>query len=427
VPSLKQHIWEELEDMPSVDPASRLQYRIFHNMLSRTTRPHSAAGMIFLFVVVAIAPGRSSIVLAQSQANESGVQKLYAEAKASEAQGDSATAIAKYEEIVKIVPRLGAAYNNLGLLYFKQGQYDRAVNVLERGLKVTPRLPSAHALLGIAYFQLNKYAEAKPHLEAALRANPADNNAALILAKDLSSLEDFNAAAIQLQRLAKRQPENQEVWYLLGKVYMKLSEQALTRMNAIDPDSVLVHEMSGQIMEGMKNYDGALVEYKKAVEMAPTQPGTHYLLGNVYYQLSAWDAAIDQFQAELRNDPSNCKAQAVIGNILLTQRREAEQALEALDKALAMCPTLTQAHADRGRALLNMNRNQEAVKELQLAARATPDVALTHFYLAQAFRATGQSQEAKAEMQLFSKLEEASHAATAKKAQEVIKNKEELH
>ena len=27
-------------------------------------------------------------------------------------------------------------------------------------------------------------------------------------------------------------------------------------------------------MEGMKNFDGALVEYKKAVEMAPEQAGT---------------------------------------------------------------------------------------------------------------------------------------------------------
>jgi tetratricopeptide (TPR) repeat protein len=392
-----------------------------------TARARFSAKLLVLLAIVAIGIARSSSLFAQSQSSEPRIQKLYTDAKASEAQGDSATAIAKYEEIIKIAPRLGAAYNNLGLLYFKQGQYDQAVGVLERGLKVAPKLASANALLGIAYFQLNKYAEARPHLEAALRANPADNNVALILAKDFSSLQEFNAAAVQLQQLAKRQPENQEVWYLLGEVYMKLSEQALTRMNAIDPDSVLVHEMSGQIMEGMKNYDGALVEYKKAVTMAPTRPGTHYMLGNVYYQLSAWDAAIDEFQAELRNDPSNCNAQAVIGNIMLTQRREAEQALANLDKALAICPTLTQVHADRGRALLALNRNQEAVKELHVAARVTPDDALTHFYLAQALRATGQVQEAKAEMQLFGKLEEASHAATAKKAQEVIKNKEELH
>jgi tetratricopeptide (TPR) repeat protein len=371
--------------------------------------------------------GSGSVLFAQSRLNDARVQRLYSEAKSSEAAGDLETTIAKYDEIIRIAPGLGAAYNNLGLIYFKRGQYKQAVEVLQRGLKVAPKLPSAQALLGISFYQLGKYSEAKPHLEAALRANPGDDNAALVLAKDLSNLNEFSGAAARLEQLAKRQPANQEVWYLLGKVYMKLSEEALAKMNAIDPDSVLVHEMSGEIMEGMKNFDGALVEYKKAAEMAPTRPGVHYMLGNVYYQISAWDAAIEQFQEELHNDPTNCKAQAVVGTILLEQRREPEKAIDALDKALTICPTLTQAHADRGHALLTMSRSEEAIKELQIAESASPDEPLIHFYLAQAYRATGQAQEAKSEMQLFAKLEEASHAATAKRAQEVMKNKEELH
>jgi len=366
-------------------------------------------------------------LFAQSQLTSPRIQELYSQAKASEAAGDTASAIAAYEQIIKIEPRLAPAYNNLGLLYFRQGRYEQAVAVLEQGLKVSPKLSSAQALLGIAYFQLNKFEDARPHLEAALRANPADDNAALMLAKDLTNLNDFSAASERLQALAKRQPNNQEVWYLLGKVYMELSEGALAKMNAIDPDSVLVHEMSGEIMEGMKNYDGALVEYKKAVEMAPTRPGTHYMLGNVYYQLSAWDSAIEQFEAELRNDPSNCKAEALIGNILLEQRREDDKALAAIDKALALCPNLSQAHTDRGRALLKLNRNEEAAKELQIAEQSNPDDETTHFYLAQAYRAMGQAEQAKREMQLFSKLEEARHAASAKRADEVIKSKGDLH
>ena len=62
-------------------------------------------------------------------------------------------------------------------------------------------------------------------------------------------------------------------------------------------------------MESMKNYDGALIEYKKAVEMAPQQAGTHYLLGNAYWSLRMWDAASEQFRAELANDPGNCHFQ----------------------------------------------------------------------------------------------------------------------
>jgi len=264
-------------------------------------------------------------------------------------------------------------------------------------------------------------------LEKALRQKPADRNAELILAKDLSNLNEFDEAARHLRQLADREPDNQEIWFLLSKIYMKLSEQALSKMNDIDPNSYLVHEMSGEVMESLKNFDGALVEYQKAVQMAPKEPGAHYRLGNIYYLLAEWDSAIAQFQAELANDPSNCKAQALIGNVLLEQKREPEQALSNIDRALALCPNLTEAHEDRGRALINLNRNEDALMDLQIAERATPDDASIHFFLAQAYKALGRVQDSRNEMQIFGKLEEASHEAAEKRAQEIIKSKDEQH
>ncbi|PYV49298.1 MAG: hypothetical protein DMG92_11360, partial [Acidobacteria bacterium] len=55
--------------------------------------------------------------------SDSRVQALYAQAKSAEANGDSAAAIAKYQAMIAIAPRLASAYNNLGLLYFKNRDY----------------------------------------------------------------------------------------------------------------------------------------------------------------------------------------------------------------------------------------------------------------------------------------------------------------
>jgi len=237
---------------------------------------------------------------AQTQpSNDALVQRLYDEAKAAEAHGDSGSAIAKYQAILRIAPKLGSAYNNLGLLYFKQRDYENAVSVLEQGLKANPAMGTSSALLGISLSELGRYAEARPHLEEALRRNPKDNDAEKFLANDLIKLGDLESAAARLKQIAHRQPQDQEVWYLLGEVYMQLSQQALTKMNAINPDSELVHEMSGEIMESMKNYDGALFEYKKAADMAPQKPGIHYKLGNVYWTIAQWDAATKEFQSEV--------------------------------------------------------------------------------------------------------------------------------
>ena len=236
-------------------------------------------------------------------------------------------------------------------------------------------------------------------------------------------LGEFQPAAEHLRQLSERQPENPEVWYLLGKVHMKLSEEALSKLSALDPNSVWVHEISGEVMESMKNYDGALLEYKKAVEVAPQQAGTHYHLGNAYWSLNMWDAATEQFRAELANDSSNCAAQWKIGNIILEQHGDSAEALKEVEKALEMCPDLMGARVDRARALIKLERHGEAAKDLEAAVKADPGEASTHFLLAQTYRALGRKQEAQAEMKVFSKLEESARAKTAERAKELLQEK----
>jgi tetratricopeptide (TPR) repeat protein len=369
----------------------------------------------------------ASSLLGQQLGSDGQVQALYTQAKTAEASGDSATAIAKYEAILRIAPKLASAYNNLGLLYFKNRDYENSVKVLEQGLKINPAMTTASALLGISLSELGRYADALSPLREALRHNPKDNDAEKFLANDLIKLGDLEAAAGHLRAISRRQPQDQEVWYLLGQVYMRLSEQALSKMNSINPDSELVHEMSGEIMESMKNYDGALFEYKKAADLEPQKPGIHFKLGNVYWTIAQWDSATKEFQAELAIDPRNCKAQALIGDILIDQKMEFEQGLAEVDKALAMCPNLVQGKLDRGRALLKLNRNEEAVRELRAAAQASPDDPQAHFFLAQGYRVLGRPHDAQAEMQIYSKLEENARASTATRARELIQEKEAPH
>jgi tetratricopeptide (TPR) repeat protein len=378
--------------------------------------------LLFLLFVCTKLPAQNA-----SNGDDPRVQELYGQAKIAQSQGDIATAIAKYEEILRIAPRLGPAYNNLGALYFRQRQFQKAASVLEAGLKISPAMPSASALLGISLYEMGEYGKARVRLEAALQANATDSNAAMYLVRDLTKLGDYEAAETHLRQLAVREPKNQEVWYLLAKLHMKLSEQELAKMNAIDPHSVLAHELSGEMMEAMNNYDGAVVELKKAVEMAPQRPGTHYKLGDAYFSLSQLDAALEQFQAEISVDPGNCMAPWKIGSIILQKNGNPEEALADINRALSMCPSMTDARVDRARVLVKLNRNAEAATDLEAAAKADPSEPSTHFLLAKVYRALGRAQDAQAEMQTFSKLEESAREAVAERAREVIKNKENAH
>ena len=288
-------------------------------------------------------------------------------------------------------------------------------------------MASAGALLGIALYEMGSYAEARTRLEAAVTSNPRDQDLRIYLAKNLTRLGDLDGAEKVLRELSVKQPANQEIWYLLAKLHMRLSEQDLAKMKAINPDSVLAHQLSGEVMESMNNYEGAVVELKKAVEMAPKQAGSHYKLGDAYLTLSQWDSASQQFQAELAIDPFNCLAHWKLGRIAIENNGSAEQALVDLNQALERCPGLTGAAFDHARALVKLNRPEEAIKDLETAIKADPEEPGAHFLLSKALRAMGRTRESQAEMQLFSKLDEKQRAAVAEQAQEVIHNKESAH
>jgi tetratricopeptide (TPR) repeat protein len=358
------------------------------------------------------------------QPGESRIDELHAQASAAEAHGDLATAIAKYREILKLDASIAPAYNNLGALYFKQGDYRDAADVLARGLKLDPRMSSAAALLGMSLFEMADYRSARPYLEAAVKANPKDVNAEFFLVNDLTKLGDFEAAAVHLRHITAIEPQNQHAWYLLGKVYMQLSQQALGKVNQIDPDSVWAHEISAELMESMKNYEGAVVEWKKAIAAAPRLPGVHFKLGDLYWSLSQWDNATAEFEAEKQIDPRNCMVDWKLGDILMRKGVQAEDALALEDRALAACPGLMEARADRGRLLLKLHREREAIAELEAVAKSDPAEPSTHFLLAQAYRATGNTVQAAQEMKTFAALESKARAATAERAQEVIREKE---
>ena len=348
------------------------------------------------------------------------VQQLYAEAKAAQQRGDTQGSIAKYQAMLKLAPHLAPAYNNLGMLYFNDRAYAKASDTLRAGLALDPGMSTAQALLGLSDAKLGRNEEAKKELDAALAANPADDRVELALAHLLVATGNEEEGLGHLRRYLARNPKDQQAWYLLGKTYLKLSEQSLAQINAINPNSVTAHEIAGEIDESMHNYDGALAEYNKAVQLAPDQPGTHYHVGNAFWLEGKWEPAQKEFQAELRNDPENCTTAWKLGNSLLAEDGAPADALPPLDRAVAACPGLMQARVDRANALIKLDQPAKAVDDLLLAEKDTPREPSIHFLLAKAYKLLGKMTEAKSEMETFGQLQREASEATAAQAKDVI-------
>ena len=383
--------------------------------------------LLFLLVLLYI------VIIAGAQAQSADdevtpqVQDLYAQAKAAQQRGDDATAIQKYRAMLKLAPHLAPAYNNLGMLYFSQRDYSQAAEVLEQGLKVNPDMPTASAMLGLSYSRMGENEKAEPLLEAAVRANPNDDNTQMALARTLINLGRYDEATPCLRSFLERNPRDQQAWYLLGKTYLRLSEDALGKINQIDPNSATAHIIAGEIDESMRNYDGALVEYKKAIDLAPQQSGTHARMGNVFWLTGKWESAQTEFKTELATDPNNCTARWKLANSMLEANAPAQDALPELNRAIEQCPTLMQARVDRARALVKLDKHNDALPDLLLAEKDSPNEPSIHFLLSSVYKAQGKTADAQQEMRTYGRLQREASEAVAGQANDAINIKSTSH
>ncbi|HEX5484081.1 MAG TPA: tetratricopeptide repeat protein, partial [Terriglobia bacterium] len=88
--------------------------------------------------------------IAQST-REAAAEKDLQAAKQAQKRGDFAGAAAGYQAALKLMPEVPELYSNLGLAYYYQRQYAKAIESFQEALKRKPDLVSANLFLGMAY------------------------------------------------------------------------------------------------------------------------------------------------------------------------------------------------------------------------------------------------------------------------------------
>lgn len=353
---------------------------------------------------------------------QSAVQQLYQKARSDQEAGKDQQAIADYQELLRIDPSIAPAYNNLGRLYYNKGRFADAVAMLKKGLAINPEMAPANVMLGAASFQLGQPENALGPLEEGVKALPNDRFARITLARVLIGLKRPADAVAQLNALLATAPKDQEAWYVLGKLHLQLSQEAFMHVQTIDANTPLAHVLAGEIMESLQNTAGAIDAYKQAIAASADNLGALNHLANVYWSTGDWPHARQQLTALLAKEPDNCTAHWKLANALDELGEAPDDAMVELKRALEQCPELPQAHAERARLLLRIGKPAQALQDLQIAEQAAPDEPLVQRLFAQAYRALGDTQHAKAAEQRSQQLEAAEHAAKERHAASVIQS-----
>lgn len=121
---------------------------------------------------------------------------------------------------------------------------------------------------------------------------------------------------------------------------------------------------------------GAQAEAQTALEKAVTlDPGlsdAHCVLGLIYSGFEEFRAAADAFQRATLADENYIEAYCELGDVLLVQLAEPEQAIHALRKAVEMDANHARARTLLGIAYFRENLTDAAIRELQLAIDLDP-------------------------------------------------------
>ena len=163
--------------------------------------------------------------------------------------------------------------------------------------------------------------------------------------------------------------------------------EAFSGAIALRPDSMLAHLKRGETYQRRAELDEAARDFRTAAELDPTATRPLEALGDALYQLRRFDRAADAYGLDLALDD---RSAGVSYKLALTWYRagNVDRALGTLDQTLRLDDRLADGHYLRGLCLREKRRNAEAIQSLEKAVALSPGLIAAREELADLYGAS---------------------------------------
>lgn len=334
--------------------------------------------------------------------------------------GDMDGAIRAYREFLSQKPDSIEARSNLGAALARTGRYDEAIAEYTRALSNGPKNPAIILNLGIAYYKSGRVADAASRLEQAraLTGQPNDQ-ITLLLASCYNRLGQFKQAVALLAPLEKDKANDQAFDYLYGTALIRDGQ---TRQGAAIIDRILRRGDSAEarlLMATTKlqgsDFEGALEDLKKSIELNPKLPEAHSRYGQLLLTMGDPAGATTAFRNELELDPTDFMANLNLG-VLAKQNQEYADAKLYFDRALRVRPGDPGVRYQVATLQLANGELEPARKALEELVRESPQFVEAHASLATVYYRLERPADGERERGIVQKLNAENQAARGAKA-----------
>jgi tetratricopeptide (TPR) repeat protein len=243
--------------------------------------------------------------------------------------GELDDALTALTQAINLKSDYAAAYNNRGLTYYEKDESDtRARDDYLMAIQLDPTNEEAKNNLGIFYFKQGDYTNAKTYYTSALPASQAQekayhadvyNNLGIIHAKEglsINAEDDYNDA---IRITTTKNLGYTNAYYNRGNLYyeQKKYDQAIADYTVtidffvaakdLDYDFSDAYYNRGLCYFNKNQYDQAVAEYQSAININPSFIWAHYSKGYIHFLKGEYSDALTEFQQVL-NLPNDFRA-----------------------------------------------------------------------------------------------------------------------
>nr|WP_217356869.1 tetratricopeptide repeat protein [Ruegeria arenilitoris] len=174
--------------------------------------------------------------------------------------------------------------------------------------------------------------------------------------------------------------------------------EVLENLAARQPNLPSVHVALADLQRRQENYAAAVTSYDRAIELTETGSGgnwfLHYARGICHERLKAWDKAEADFRRALELNPDQPQVLNYLGYSLVERQEKLEEALDMIERAVAIQPDSGYIVDSLGWVLFRLGRYDEAVEHMERAVELMAVDPVVNDHLGDVYWAVGRTREA---------------------------------
>lgn len=264
--------------------------------------------------------------------------------------------------------------------------------------------------------QQDKLSEAAAEYRAALKLNPDYVEAQANLGVVLARLGNYEEAITAYESALRLAPQLTPILLNLGIAHFRANRfekaaEIMEKFLSVRPDSLQARQLLGLSLVELGRDAEAIPQLEATLKSVPRDAAVLYALGLAY--LRAGKPGLRSTLERLADFPAGLPALHLLQGQAMLGNQEYEQALEELNEAARLNRDLPRVHYSLGLAYLKLNRNREAIASFEEELRRKPQDFSTLYYLAFLQEAEGNLDAARQRLDVALKLEPQSTEANA--------------